>query len=136
MSLIKWRGNDMWPDFNFDFNLPALSNMFARPRIDITESETEVTATAELPGVDKKDIEINVHDDVLEIKGQTSKETERKNQSYYLNERYYGSFERRIGLPAEVDSERTTAKFENGILTIVMPKLHPDKPKGRRIDIQ
>ncbi|SNX53922.1 Hsp20/alpha crystallin family protein [Thermoanaerobacterium sp. RBIITD] len=136
MSLIKWHCNELWPDFNFDFNLPAFSNMFVRPKIDITESDTEVTATAELPGVDKKDIEINVHDNVLEIKGQTSKVAEKKNQNYYLNERYYGSFERRVGLPSEVDSERTTAKFENGILTIVMPKLHPEKQKGRRIDIQ
>lgn len=136
MSIIKWHGNDMWPDFNFDFNLPSISNIFSRPRIDITETDTEVTATAELPGIDKKDVEINVHDNILEIKGQTSKVNENKNQNFYLNERYYGSFDRRLALPAEVDSEKTTAKFENGILTINMPKLHPNERKGRKIDIQ
>lgn len=147
MSLIRWGGRDNWPDWPldinfrnfpniFDINFPAFTSIFSRPRIDITESDTEVIATAELPGVDKKDIEINVHDNVLEIRGQTSRQQEKDDRNYYISERYYGSFDRRIGLPAEVDSEKTTAKFENGILTITMPKLHPSKPKGRKIDIQ
>lgn len=147
MSLIRWGGRDNWSDWPldinfrnfpniFDINFSALTNIFSRPRIDITESDTEVIATVELPGVDKKDIEINVQDNVLEIRGQTSRQHEKDNRNYYISERYYGSFDRRIGLPAEVDSERTTAKFENGILTITMPKLNPGRPRGRKIDIQ
>lgn len=147
MSLIRWGGRDNFPDWPldinfrnfpniFDINFPALTNIFSRPRIDITESDTDVIATAELPGVDKKDIEINVHDNMLEIRGYASREQEKDDRNYYISERYYGSFDRRIGLPAEVDSEKTSAKFENGVLTITMPKLHPSKPKGRKIDIQ
>ncbi|MGB9781265.1 Hsp20/alpha crystallin family protein [Caldanaerobacter sp.] len=145
MSLMK-RGRDWWDwpfDINirnlpsiFDINFPSISGLFSRPRVDIVESETEIVATAELPGVDKKDIEINVYDNILEIKGQTSVDEEKEDKNYYIRERYYGSFARRIELPAEVDPERTTAKFENGILKITMPKLHPSKPKKRKIDIE
>ncbi|MGB9679024.1 MAG: Hsp20/alpha crystallin family protein [Thermoanaerobacteraceae bacterium] len=144
MSLIKRNDNDNWPfDVNFknfpnifDISLPSFAGFLSKPRIDITESETEIIATAELPGVDKKDIEINLHENLLEIKGQTAVEEEKDNKNYYIKERYYGSFDRKISLPAEIDPDKTTAKFENGLLKITMPKLHPTKPKGKKIDIE
>ncbi|WP_026486507.1 Hsp20/alpha crystallin family protein [Caldanaerobius polysaccharolyticus] len=136
MSLIRWNPAEDWLDFPFDFRIPSFIQNFNRPRMDVSETEKEVIATAEVPGIDKNNIEINIQDNILEIKGQTAGKEERNRQSYYLSERYYGAFHRRIVLPAEVDADKATATFENGVLTIRMPKVQPDKPRGRRIPIQ
>ncbi|SHF49074.1 heat shock protein Hsp20 [Caldanaerobius fijiensis DSM 17918] len=136
MSLIRWNPSDEWLTFPFDFRIPSLIQGFNRPRMDVSENEKEVIATAEVPGIDKNNIEINIQDNILEIKGQTTKQEEKNQQNYYMSERYYGAFSRRIVLPAEVDADKATATFENGVLTIRMPKVHPDRPKGKRIPIQ
>lgn len=136
MSLIRWNPSDEWLTFPFDFRIPSLIQGFNRPRMDVSENEKEVIATAEVPGIDKNNIEINIQDNILEIKGQTTKQEEKNQQNYYMLERYYGAFSRRIVLPAEVDADKATATFENGVLTIRMPKVHPDRPKGKRIPIQ
>ncbi|KKC28665.1 molecular chaperone (small heat shock protein) [Caldanaerobacter subterraneus subsp. pacificus DSM 12653] len=95
MSLMR-RGRDWWdwpfesirnlPSI-FDINFPSFTGLFSRPRVDIIESETEIIATAELPGVDKKDIEINVYDNILEIKGQTSVDEEKEDKNYYIRKK-------------------------------------------------
>jgi len=105
-----------------------------RPLIDIYETPEEVVVVAELPGVRKEDINISVVDDELEIRAEVRREEEIKEEAYYRRERYYRGFFRRIRLPTAVQAEKARAKYENGILTIRLPKMAVEKRK--RIEIE
>jgi HSP20 family protein len=94
-----------------------------QPRIDVVDDEKEVKVTAELPGLDEKDIELTLNQNLLQISGEKKVETEDKGQNYYRMERSYGSFRRSVQLPAEVDTEHVEAIFKKGVLTIVLPKI-------------
>ncbi len=94
----------------------------AVPAVDISEKERSFELTAELPGMDEKDIEIKLSNGNLVIKGEKKEEREEKRQDYYLSERHYGSFERMFNLPQGVDPENIEARFSKGVLTINMPK--------------
>jgi HSP20 family protein len=99
------------------------------PRLDLAESENEVLVKAELPGVDPKEVEINVVGNVLTLRGEKSADREEKGNDYHFVERQYGTFSRSVPLPTGVDPDKVHAEFSNGVLTIRMPK-HPDvKPK-------
>jgi len=104
------------------------------PRVDVYDTEKEVVLTAELPGVAKEDIEVVAEDGHLTLRGQTKREEEAQEEGYYRRERVYGQFERLIHLPAEVDEQNVTAKFENGVLEIRAPKKEPE-PRGTRIEV-
>lgn len=103
------------------------------PSVEVSETDKEVKVTAELPGLDEKDIEINVNDDMLTISGEKRSETDDKERNY--SERYYGRFERRISLPAVVDDERAKASYKNGVLTVTLPKDVAARAKTKRIPI-
>lgn len=92
------------------------------PRVDVTETEKEVKVTAELPGLEDKDVEVSLSHDVLTISGEKKAEKEDKGENYYRMERSYGSFQRAIQLPAEVNTDKVEAIFKNGILNITLPK--------------
>lgn len=92
------------------------------PRMDIFESEKELTVTAELPGMEQKDVEIHFEGDQLTIRGEKRAEKEEKEKDYYRMERSYGSFSRSIRLPLDVDQDRASATFKNGVLRIILPK--------------
>jgi HSP20 family protein len=94
----------------------------AAPRVEVRESDRELTIRAELPGVKEEDIEIELVDDVLTIRGEKKMEKEEENENVHIMERAYGSFARSIRLPFEVKPEQVQASFENGVLTIRMPK--------------
>jgi HSP20 family protein len=98
-------------------------------RADLAESENEVTVTMELPGVDPKDLEINVVGDALSIRGEKRQEQESKERNYYHVERQFGSFQRSIPLPASVDPEQVDADFRNGVLTVRLAKRPDARPK-------
>ncbi len=99
------------------------------PRMDLAESDNEVTVKAELPGVDPKDIEINVSGNLLTLRGEKKHDREERGKDYHYLERQYGSFHRSIQLPTTVDSEKVTAEYKNGVLMVTMAK-HPEaKPK-------
>jgi HSP20 family protein len=101
------------------------------PQIDIDETDKEVLITAELPGLDEKDVSLEIADGVLSISGE--KKTESADKARRFSERYYGRFERRIPLE-DVDEDKVSASFKNGVLTITMPK--PAEAKNvRRIAI-
>lgn len=104
------------------------------PQIDLAESEKDVTVTAELPGVDPKDVEIKVTDNVLTISGEKRHEREEKKRDYHYIERQHGAFHRSVALPSSVDSEKVDATFKNGVLTITLSK-RPDA-QARRITIK
>ncbi|MDH3579861.1 MAG: Hsp20/alpha crystallin family protein [Hyphomicrobiales bacterium] len=82
------------------------------PRIDVSETDKEIEVTADLPGVEEKDIDVSLSDDRLTIKGEKKSETEKKEKDYHLIERSYGSFERTMRLPCEVDSKKVQAEFK------------------------
>jgi HSP20 family protein len=105
------------------------------PALDVKEDDDAITVTAELPGIDPKDIEISVQDDVLEIRGQKSEEKRREDDNYHVIERSYGSFARRIMLPSEVDDEQAEATMNNGVLTLRLPKAGPKAGK-KTISVQ
>jgi len=104
------------------------------PSIDISETDGEITVRAELPGMDSEDLDVNVAGDLLSIKGEKKKEEEKKDKGYYVSESYFGSFQRNIRLPAEVQSDKVQAKFKDGVLNITLPKSEETKPK--KIQIQ
>ena len=106
------------------------------PKVNIKESKNKVEVSAELPGLDKKDIEINIKDNVLTLRGEKRLENETKEENYYRMERSYGAFNRTISLPSEVQTDKTDAKFKNGILTISVPKKPESEQKLKKIEIK
>ncbi len=122
--------NRMFSKFYDDFHWSPFQerNLSLFPKVDIKETKSAVTVSAELPGLDAKDIDISVSDDRLTLRGEKGQEKESKEENYYRMERSYGSFHRSITLPAEVESENIEATFKNGVLTISIPK----RPEGQR----
>ena len=106
------------------------------PAIDVVEKEKEFQITAELPGLDEKDIEVNVADDVLSIRGEKKEEKEEKAKNHYLSERRYGAFQRAFQLPAGIDAEKIAANFQKGVLTVTLPKTPEAQKKEKKIAIQ
>ena len=90
--------------------------------VDIAEKDGIYEVTAELPGINEKDIDISVTDGGLSIKAQKNEEKKEEKKGYVLSERRYGSFERRFGIPAGVDVDKISAAFKNGVLTVTLPK--------------
>lgn len=105
------------------------------PSIDMLDRENEIVVRAELPGVNKEDLDISLTKEALVLKGEVKREEETKEANYYLSERSYGSFSRTIPLPVEVDTERVKASFKNGILELVIPKKEESKPKEIKIEV-
>lgn len=100
--------------------------------VDVAESETEVTVTAELPGVDPKDVEIDVAGNTLTIRGEKKQEHEEKERNYHFVERSFGRFQRTIQLPGSVDPDKVNAVCRNGTLTVTLAK----RPDAQRKKIQ
>ena len=92
------------------------------PQLDISEVNDHIKITAELPGLEREDVNVNLVDDVLTISGEKKKEMEEEGENYYRAERTYGAFERSIRMPSEIDADDVDAVFEKGVLTITLPK--------------
>lgn len=107
------------------------------PPIEIVEKNGSLVVTAELPGLDAKDVDVNVEDDVLTLSGEKREEKSEgeEGSQYYLFERRYGSFRRSFTLPSAVDADGVTANFANGVLTVTLPKSAKVKAKGRKIAV-
>lgn len=110
------------------------------PRIDTTESSDAVTISAEVPGMDEKNLDVTVTDDSVTLKGDKKEEIAEKDTKQPQNirtiERSYGSFERTINLPCKVDSDKAEATLKNGILTITVPKIHVAATEGKKLSIK
>ena len=130
--------NKMFDRFFDDFSLDRFEDRFREgyPRIDVTENESDIQIIADLPGIDNKDIEISLSDNILILRGENEDRVEEQNKNYYRRERSYGSFRREILLPAEVEAEKADANLKNGILKIVVPKRAESKIKSKKIEIQ
>jgi HSP20 family protein len=138
MSLTRW---DPFREFN---TLP--SRLFGRdwethasttvwnPSVDIFETDNEVVIKAEVPGMNPKDIDVRLENNVLMLKGERKFEKEQKEENYHRIEREYGSFSRTFSLPMAVDGDKVTAEYKDGVLKIVLPKKEETKPKPIKID--
>ncbi len=104
------------------------------PLVDIEETKSDFIIKAELPGLKKDDIKINLDDNVLTIEGERKSEKEDKEKTYHRIERFYGKFYRAISLPKGIDENNIKAKFENGLLEITLPK--SEKIKSKNIEIK
>lgn len=105
------------------------------PKVDVSESEREIQIVAELPGLKQEDVELSVENDLLTLRGETSSSRDEKDKQYHLTERSYGRFERSFRLPETVDREKISASFDNGLLTVTLPKSERAQPKAKRIEI-
>jgi HSP20 family protein len=105
------------------------------PTIDVSETDTELTIDADLPGVDEKDVDVVISDNVLTIKAEKKAEREEKKKDYHLVERSYGSFSRSLTLPFAADASKATATFKNGVLSISLPKPPEIKAKAKKVAI-
>jgi HSP20 family protein len=106
------------------------------PAVELVETDKEYKLTAELPGMEAGDIDITLADDVLTIAGEKKEEREEKKEGFMLSERSYGSFERRISVPAAADAENIKASFKNGVLTVSLPKDQKAEQAKRRIAVK
>jgi HSP20 family protein len=105
------------------------------PHIDVSETERELKICAELPGVSEKDIDVRLEDDVLVIRAEKKFERKDEKENYHFMERSYGTFQRAVRLPGPVDPDQVQASFDNGVLTVTVPKSEQQE-RSRRIQIQ
>jgi HSP20 family protein len=102
---------------------------WSSPAIDMYQTDNEVVVKAALPGIKANEVQINVTGDVLTLRGETKQEEERKDKSWHIREQRWGAFERSVRLPTTVVSDQAKADFEDGILTVTLPKSEKVKPK-------
>ncbi len=116
----------------------SLSGRFPefQPRINVTENEKAIKVTAELPGIDSKDVEVTATDGMLVIKGEKRAEHEEKKEDRHIIERSYGSFRRTIPLPAGVEKDKISATFEKGVLSVEVPKGATTKETAKKIEVK
>jgi HSP20 family protein len=142
-SLIPWRGemdrlrSEMERLYERFFDLRPFRRFTEEgewmPTVDVSETAKEIIVNAEVPGVEAKEIDVNLDGNVLTIKGERKREHEEKEENFHRIERSYGSFYRALRLPADVDGERIKATYKKGVLRITMPKTKKDA--GKKIEI-
>jgi HSP20 family protein len=121
----------LWRELEGDGSWPT--SLFGFPRLEVSETDREVKVVADMPGMDEKDVELLLNDNVLVIRG--VKKSETQDRSHRVSERFYGRFERRIALPGDVQEGKSSAIFQKGVLTITLPKSVPATQKVKRIPI-
>ena len=143
MTLVKWNPNrSLISDFdrifdnmfNIDIPIHPKENSYY-PAVDIEETEKEFILSADMPGLKKKEVTIDIHDGIITIKGERMNEDKSSFNGYRMNERQFGSFNRSFRLPDNVNEDKIAAKFDNGELLITLPKTKEIKPEGRQIKI-
>jgi HSP20 family protein len=132
-------GDDFWrrpfrPLAAFEMNWPK--KLAAAPAFDVAETDKSYEVTAELPGMDEKNVEVNLTDGGITIKGEKKEEMEEKKKDYYVSERRYGSFERYFTLPEGVDANKVEATFKNGVLKVTLPKTAEAQKPAKKIEVK
>jgi len=137
-SMVNWHNDvDRCFDnfFNSDYKLSdGISTI--RPVVNVEETENDFHILAELPGMDKKDIQISIEDGTLSINGEKKNVKESKDKNYHRVERSYGKFHRSFKLPNGIDLEKIDADYKNGILNISLPKSEEAKPKQIEVKVK
>jgi HSP20 family protein len=114
---------------------PTGESLFV-PQLDVTEADKEIVVSAELPGLEAKDVELSVEKDMLTIRGEKRSEETSGDGGQRWTERTYGKFERNIPLPTDVKADAAKAEFKNGVLRITLPKSEDAKPRAQKIPIR
>lgn len=137
-NLIRWEpAREMMTlreamDHLFDdaFTRPlTLRDGWSAPALDMYQTDNEIVVKASLPGVKADEVQINITGEVLTLKGETKQEEQKKDKAWHIREQRWGAFERSVALPTDVVADKAKAEFENGILTITLPKAEQVKPK-------
>jgi HSP20 family protein len=116
-----------WPESSFSFSVPA---------VDVTEDDKAYKVTAELPGLEEKNIEVTVMGDMLTLKGEKRYEKDEEGKNRHMSERAYGSFQRSFALPSGVDRDKIAANLEKGVLTITLPKTAEAREQQKKIEVK
>jgi HSP20 family protein len=126
----------LFEDFTRGLDVAGQAQVNLVPSIDVAETDKEIVITAEMPGLERKDVEISVEDDVLTIRGekQVEKQQDDNNKNYHLSERSYGVFLRVLQLPAGIDPSKIQAAMSNGVLKITIPK--PARSEAKKIEVK
>lgn len=144
MQLVKWNPwremntldrhfNAIWDDFFYPGIRHGLKERNWNPAVDVYEKESHIVIKAELPGIDKDDVSLDVKGRVLRLSGERRNDAEVEQDKAQCRERFYGRFERAFTLPAEVDAEDIRAEYKDGVLTVEVPK--PEKALPKQITI-
>ncbi|HDP69979.1 MAG TPA: Hsp20/alpha crystallin family protein [Actinobacteria bacterium] len=123
-----WFG--MWPARRL------LEHVMPAPTIDVVDKKDKIFVTAEIPGVNKEDIDISVTENSLTIKGEAKREKEVEEEDYYCCERSFGSFSRSVSLPAKIQTDKVDASMKNGVLEIELQKIEEERPKEIRVEVK
>jgi HSP20 family protein len=134
--------NKLFNDFFGEVSIPSWARGIAEPAfavtpaMDVTENDKEFKVSAELPGLETKDIQITASEGYLTIKGEKKEEKKEEREGYFRQERSYGSFQRVVALPDTANFDKAEAHFKNGILTLSIPKKAGAQSKERKIEIK
>jgi HSP20 family protein len=127
--------DQLFDDFTRGF--PTFGDAGVMPvNLDLAETDKAFEVTAELPGAKPEDVDITLSDGILTVKGEKKSERDEKQKNYHMIERSYGAFQRSFRLPAEVDSNKVQARFENGLLKITLPKVAEAQSKVKKIEVK
>jgi HSP20 family protein len=118
------------------FGMEPLKGFQASPAVDVTETDKAYEITAELPGLDEKNIDVKLANGMLTIRGEKQDEREEKKANYYRRERSFGSFERSFQMPDGVDLDKVDAKFNKGIVTVTLPKTAEAQKAEKKITVK
>jgi len=134
LNMLQDRMNRLFDDAGrtWRHDEPAATTSWS-PAVDIFETETDIVVKAELPGMERKDITLNLEKNVLTLRGERRFEKETKDENYHRIERSYGGFSRSFSIPATVDEEKIRADYKDGVLKILLPKKEQAKPKQIKI---
>ncbi len=149
MAIVRWdpfrdiislreRMDKMFEDSLSRFRMPEEATMqtFWSPAVDIYETDENIVLKAELPGVDKSEVSVEVKDNTLILKGERKREKELKEENYHRIERSFGTFVRSFSLPVTVKQDQVKAKFKDGVLEVTLPKSEEAKPKQVKVEVE
>ena len=122
--------------FNEPFSAALAEPIGWMPAMDLVESPKEFLLTAELPGLDEKNVDVSIEDGVMTISGEKAEEKKEEDKKVYLYERTYGSFQRSFSLPSGIDGSKVTAEFNKGLLKVHIPKNGDVAPKGHKVEVK
>ena len=155
MAILRWRplsqSTERWEPFHDLSDLQSEMNrlfggVFGRPAaglervwapaVDMYETKDDLVVTAEVPGMNEKDIKLSVHGDMLSLRGERTNGQDVQPEGAYRGERWYGKFERSLALPIPVQADKVKAIYRDGVLTITLPKVEESKPREIKIEVQ
>ncbi|HLX64029.1 MAG TPA: Hsp20/alpha crystallin family protein [Planctomycetota bacterium] len=129
--------NRLFDNFHNGFELaPFAESSGWMPRVNVTENDKAILVSAELPGMEEKDIDVSYEHGMLTIKGEKKQEHEEKGKNFYRSERSFGSFQRSIELPCEVEEGKIEAQYKKGVLNLTLPKTKESIGKSRKIPVK